>query len=562
MSHNIYNSIQMEIINNWISKFATSTSIVMILVFLASCTKQPETERIILIGIDGMGIDGLMKASTPNIDELIYSGATSLRTRAVMPTVSGPNWGSHLLGAGPEQHGITSNGWTTREHTVEPTLKDGDGYFPSIFQLISEQLPEAKTSFFYDWKALGNFYNLKNIDKVEFSKGYIESFEKATPWILKNNPLFSFIYIGHPDEVGHSFKWGSKEYIKAIEDVDKSLGEFFSQLKQNGMFENTHFIVVTDHGGNDYGHGGLSMDEIEIPWIIAGPGVIKDRIIEQHNDVFNTASTIAYLLDIEQPYEWVGRPVLGAFQNEKNYSSSNTNGFVTSPEISIESGLYSEYRLVEVDVNDPKVTVRFSLNGEDPTEASNEFSKPILIQKTKQLKTAAFRDGFRSPVQTLDFRLVNKARLIELNYLPSEKYSGNGAGTLTDLQIGSNDFKDGKWLGFSGENLEANLTFEEVITIQQVSLGVLNMPYSWIFPPTEMKVYAALNPDYFQEVGTLNTDQINTRLENGHRDLLIKTKSIQAKYLKVIARNVGICPPGHAGEGEKAWLFVDEIIVE
>lgn len=552
----------MEIINNWISKFATSTSIVMILVFLASCTKQPETERIILIGIDGMGIDGLMKASTPNIDELIYSGATSLRTRAVMPTVSGPNWGSHLLGAGPEQHGITSNGWTTIEHSVEPTYKDGDGYFPSIFQLISEQLPEAKTSFFYDWKALGNFYNLKNIDKVEFSKGYIESFEKATPWILKNNPLFSFIYIGHPDEVGHSFKWGSKEYIKAIEDVDKSLGEFFSQLKQNGMFENTHFIVVTDHGGNDYGHGGLSMDEIEIPWIIAGPGVIKDRIIEQHNDVFNTASTIAYLLDIEQPYEWVGRPVLGAFQNEKNYSSSNTNGFVTSPEISIESGLYSEYRLVEVDVNDPKVTVRFSLNGEDPTEASNEFSKPILIQKTKQLKTAAFRDGFRSPVQTLDFRLVNKARLIELNYLPSEKYSGNGAGTLTDLQIGSNDFKDGKWLGFSGENLEANLTFEEVITIQQVSLGVLNMPYSWIFPPTEMKVYAALNPDYFQEVGTLNTDQINTRLENGHRDLLIKTKSIQAKYLKVIARNVGICPPGHAGEGEKAWLFVDEIIVE
>ncbi|MDB4303815.1 alkaline phosphatase family protein, partial [Desulfosarcina sp.] len=555
-------SIQMEIINNWISKLATTTSIVMILIFLASCTKQPEAERIILIGIDGMGIDGLMKATTPNIDELIYSGATSLRTRAVMPTVSGPNWGSHLLGAGPEQHGITTNGWTTQDHTVEPTLKDGDGYFPSIFQLIREQLPEAKTGFFYDWKSLDNFYNLNYIDKVVFSKGYIESFEKATPWILENNPLFSFIYIGHPDEVGHSHKWGSKEYIKAIEDVDKSLGEFFSQLKQNGMFENTHFIVVTDHGGNEYGHGGLSMDEIEIPWIIAGPGVLKDRIIEQHNDVFNTASTIAYLLGLEQPYEWVGRPVLGAFQNEKKYSSSNTNGFVTSPEISIESGLYSEYRLVEVDVNDPKVTIRFSLNGEDPTEASNEFSKPILIQKTKQLKTAAFRDGFRSQVQTLDFRLVNKARLIELNYLPSEKYNGIGAGTLTDLQIGSNDFKDGKWLGFSGENLEANLTFEEVISIQQVSLGVLNMPYSWIFPPTEMKVYAALNPDYFQEVGSLDANQINTRLENGHRDLLIKTKSIQAKYLKVIARNIGVCPPGHAGEGEKAWLFVDEIIVE
>jgi len=37
---------------------------------------------------------------------------------------------------------------------------------------------------------------------------------------------------------------------------------------------------------------------------------------------------------------------------------------------------------------------------------------------------------------------------------------------------------------------------------------------------------------------------------------------ISAKYVKVVAQNLGKCPKGHIGEGKPAWLFVDEIIVE
>lgn len=551
----------MKMINRYNLKLARIAYLIIAVAIFISCSEQPQSKRVILIGIDGVGIDGLMKASTPNIDELIYSGATSLRTRAVMPTVSGPNWSSHLLGAGPEQHGITSNGWTTNNYTVEATIKDEDGYFPSVFQLIREQIPDAKTCFYYDWDALANYYNLKNIDKVDFSKTFDESFEKATPWILENDPLFSFIYIGHPDEVGHSHKWGSKEYIKAIEDVDKSLGDFFSQLKQNGMFEDSHFIIITDHGGVEYGHGGLSMAEIEIPWIISGPEVIKDRLIGQPNDVYNTASTIAYLLNLEQPYEWTGRPVLGAFENEK-LARENNNGFVTNPYISLKSGMYFDFGLAELSVNDPKVKIRFTLNGADPDENSQIYTNPILLQKTKQLKAISFRDNYRSQVQKVDFRLVKKLSQIELSYPPAEKYSGMGPRTLADLERATSDYKDKNWLGFQGDDLEASLTMEEIIPIQQISLSILNNPSSWIFPPTEVKVYAAVNPDYFQEVGSLNADQIDTRLKNGHRELMIKTNSIQAKYLKIVAKNIGVCPPGHSGEGQKAWLFVDEIILE
>ena len=46
------------------------------------------------------------------------------------------------------------------------------------------------------------------------------------------------------------------------------------------------------------------------------------------------------------------------------------------------------------------------------------------------------------------------------------------------------------------------------------------------------------------------------------RDLTVATGRGEARYVRIVARNVGTCPPWHPGAGGKAWLFVDEIIVE
>ena len=33
------------------------------------------------------------------------------------------------------------------------------------------------------------------------------------------------------------------------------------------------------------------------------------------------------------------------------------------------------------------------------------------------------------------------------------------------------------------------------------------------------------------------------------------------RFVKIIAKNVGVCPRWHVGYGEEAWLFVDEVII-
>ena len=37
---------------------------------------------------------------------------------------------------------------------------------------------------------------------------------------------------------------------------------------------------------------------------------------------------------------------------------------------------------------------------------------------------------------------------------------------------------------------------------------------------------------------------------------------LEARYLKIKAKNIEYCPEWHDGAGGEAWLFVDEIIIE
>lgn len=61
--------------------------------------KRIEAKRVVLICLDGICVDGFLKAKTPNLDGLLSEGVLSLQTRVVMPSVTLPNWTSHLTGS-------------------------------------------------------------------------------------------------------------------------------------------------------------------------------------------------------------------------------------------------------------------------------------------------------------------------------------------------------------------------------------------------------------------------------------------------------------------------------
>ena len=81
-------------------------------------------------------------------------------------------------------------------------------------------------------------------------------------------------------------------------------------VKDAGMLDDTIFILTSDHGGIDKGHGGKTMQEMETAFIISGKNIKKGlRFDDVSMMQYDVASTIARIFNLEQPQVWIGRPM-------------------------------------------------------------------------------------------------------------------------------------------------------------------------------------------------------------------------------------------------------------
>lgn len=142
------------------------------------------------------------------------------------------------------------------------------------------------------------------------------NYEKALRFLITHQdaPTLVFLYSVHTDHAGHAEKWMSPVYIRSIEEADAEIGKFLDQLKREGLYEDTHFLFLSDHGGTGYGHGGMSTDEMLVPWGITGPGIRKGFKLTEPNNTVNTAATILHLFKVKQPNVWTGEVPMSIFK--------------------------------------------------------------------------------------------------------------------------------------------------------------------------------------------------------------------------------------------------------
>jgi arylsulfatase A-like enzyme len=100
----------------------------------------------------------------------------------------------------------------------------------------------------------------------------------------------------------------SPEYIQSIEEVDRAIGALIGRLKAAKLYEDTYFLLITDHGGKGKSHGGMSPVEMEVPWAITGPGIQSGNSFSAPNNNTNTAVVLAQLLGCRKlPAAWTGQ---------------------------------------------------------------------------------------------------------------------------------------------------------------------------------------------------------------------------------------------------------------
>jgi predicted AlkP superfamily pyrophosphatase or phosphodiesterase len=267
----------------------------------------------IVIGVDGLSVDGIVRAATPRLHELMERGAWTLAARGVMPTLSSPNWESAIGGAPPEQHGITSNGYLRRMVEFEPVCHDEDGRFPTIFGVLHAQHPESRIAIFHDWGGFADLVERRAPDTIKHESGASRTIDSAIEYWPRNRPALLFVHLDNVDHAGHSVGWLDPAYYQAVTEADGYIGRVLDMVTREAAWDSTYVMVTSDHGGTRKGHGRNSLAEIQIPWILAGPGVAAGQIGIAVN-TYDTAPTLAWIFDLEPPQCWTGRPVLAAFQ--------------------------------------------------------------------------------------------------------------------------------------------------------------------------------------------------------------------------------------------------------
>jgi hexosaminidase len=142
----------------------------------------------------------------------------------------------------------------------------------------------------------------------------------------------------------------------------------------------------------------------------------------------------------------------------------------------------------------------------------------------------------------------------------SEKYPVGGNKALTDGLKGVNDYHF-NWLGFEGPDMIAIVDLGEPKDIRSIQTSFLQDIQSWVFMPVEVSYFGSNDNIKFTLIRSLHAKISGHQQGVVIEDFKADFEPIKDRYIKVVAKNIGTCPPWHPGYGSPAWIFCDEILL-
>ena len=417
--------------------FLISIVILFSLLTVSGCHGRQHPQgilHVVVIGIDGMSVQGFLEASTPCMDSLLQSGAYNYKVRCVLPTSSKPNWNAMLSGAGPEVTGVIDNSWKRNFDEFPPVAMSEHKIFPNIFSEIRRQMPKAETGCIAQWSGFEDMLETELINRFETYPTQLETAQKTAEYIRDKKPDFVFIQMDEVDHAGHSKGHMSAEYLKAIHEIDADIRLIVDAVKKAGINNNTMIMVVADHGGIFFRHGQTTYEELTTPIIYSGKGIKKGYQIKQQIYKYDVAADVAFALGLNIPQAWVGRPVKAVYEGFNEPENIYTGVDILPPPVfpsketkTVYGGLFVDTAAL-VKIKRPlKVDgdIRYTTDSTAPTRESKLYTGPFTLKKSTIVKAKIFGKNGESPMVTAQYRVVYSKTGNGVNYsffsLPGEK---------------------------------------------------------------------------------------------------------------------------------------------
>ncbi|MFT3979472.1 MAG: glycoside hydrolase family 31 protein [Ferruginibacter sp.] len=157
-------------------------------------------------------------------------------------------------------------------------------------------------------------------------------------------------------------------------------------------------------------------------------------------------------------------------------------------------------------------------------------------------------------------QLGHFAEQVTLPYPYSPVYTGGGKAGLFDGIYADLHYLDEAWQGYEGSDVEVIIDRQaDTASLKEITLNCLQDDKNYIFLPRSVKVYASNDAVHYAELGAAYNEPILINNSNFIKKFRVNANGSKARYIKIVADAVKICPPGHRGAGDKAWTFVDEL---
>ncbi|GAB5400897.1 MAG: family 20 glycosylhydrolase [Aureisphaera sp.] len=205
----------------------------------------------------------------------------------------------------------------------------------------------------------------------------------------------------------------------------------------------------------------------------------------------------------------------------------------------------------------PNKEIQYSLNSDT---TSTPYVGPIPIKESTKIKASVLqKEAIHGRVHSAYIHYHKGIESsITLNVPPHAAYSAGGKEALINGVSGSDSrYGDKEWLGFWGDDVEITFDFGAPTEIKKVSTRYYNAPGQWIYAPEMFEISASHENTKFYASSITKSSFFDTLLEES-----AEFEPYTTQFLTIRIPNYGVIPEGLQGAGNKAWTFIDEIIIE
>jgi len=275
--------------------------------------------------------------------------------------------------------------------------------------------------------------------------------------------------------------------------------------------------------------------------------------VVSHSDLMN-GGTIEYVMD-DKP----GRPWQVIFTEDKGHE-----GFVPSPLIRSSGRSFKNKQEIRLESLQPGCNLYYMISGgENGSPKPVPYKVPLTI--TESCTVYAFAKdsaGNESKYTSAQYYKVPHNWTVSIASSYNPQYTAGGDEGIIDGISGDINWRKGGWQGYQGKDFEAIIDLKKAMTIRRMRSSYLQDTRAWILMPVKVEYYISADGKNYSLAGAVqNPVQDNDYTVQRH-EFILEKEAKKVRFVKVKAYNYGKLPVWHAGAGDEAFIFVDEITVE